>query len=623
MKIADYIAYYADGQVEVSPGVTYNLTDIINKSHRLLHAKFETATREGDFDPIFYRIAWVVHRTIVMASDIDLKDLNMYAMNPNAIPLIGLTKMGVRSHLLRTYFGKFVDKVLSEMSWFGTSITKRVNGQVETVDLRNIVRAPHIKDIQESGLAERQFLTLDEVRAKSWGNMDEVKEMFELLEKDGEHLLPIIEWWTFDDELYEEGHPKYKKLKKYHKVCKVYLDRSNNVPTSSKEAAEWDPFIELDCFITPEKKRRTSSKLREKLGEYEEMFPYEQADFFDAPGRWLSFGCGELLSGLQEHYNEKNNLYRKKDILDLRGIFVHKYTNNSNSLTQDYLDNLDTGTVLSMSTEEDFQRLVVDMKTSEFIATTDKLYELARLIMGISAQGTGEDLPSSVSATASVINNQSQQTTYDFVRERMHHYLVKLFMDGYFDDIIGEMTEEDMVVVLGDPREFEEIDKYFINNLVNYKVLQWKEDTGMYPTEEEVTALKEKLAMDIKGHGNMRFAELKKELIGKAGYIIEFAVNNEGFDVGRKVQNLLQLKNDPSFTGSREAIDAEIMQLMNMNPNMYRKTDAEKQAEAEAIRQQQMADAGMVAPANNASAITGGEMSSYTGEEQTMRANRV
>ena len=94
MKIADYIAYYADGQVEVSPGVTYNLTDIINKSHRLLHAKFETATREGDFDPIFYRIAWVVHRTIVMASDIDLKDLNMYATNPNAIPLIGLTKMG-------------------------------------------------------------------------------------------------------------------------------------------------------------------------------------------------------------------------------------------------------------------------------------------------------------------------------------------------------------------------------------------------------------------------------------------------------------------------------------------------------------------------------------------------
>lgn len=273
MKIADYIAYYADGQVEVSPGVTYNLTDIINKSHRLLHAKFETATREGDFDPIFYRIAWVVHRTIVMASDIDLKDLNMYATNPNAIPLIGLTKMGVRSHLLRTYFGKFVDKVLSEMSWFGTSITKRVNGQVETVDLRNIVRAPHIKDIQESGLAERQFLTRDEVRAKSWGNMDEVKEMFELLEKDGEHLLPVIEWWTFDDELYEEGHPEYKKLEKYHKVCKVYLDRSNNVPTSSKEATEWDPFIELDCFITPEKKRRTSSKLRAKLGEYEEMFP--------------------------------------------------------------------------------------------------------------------------------------------------------------------------------------------------------------------------------------------------------------------------------------------------------------------------------------------------------------
>lgn len=622
MKIADYIGYYADGNVEVSPGVSYNLTDIINKSHRLYHAKFESATSEGNFDPIFYRIAWVVHRTIVMSSDIDLKDLNMYAMNPNAIPLIGLTKMGVRSHLLRTYFGKFVDKVLNEMSWFGTCITKRVNGTVRTVDLRNIVRAPHIKDIQQSGLAERQYLTRDEVRGKKWANKPEVEEMFELLEKDGEHLLPIIEWWTFDDELGEEGEEGYEKLDKYHKVCKVYLDRSHNLPTSSTEAANWDPFIELDSFVTPEKKRRTSSKLREELGEYEEMFPYDQADFFDAPGRWLSFGCGELLSGIQEHYNEKNNLYRKKDILDLRGIFLHKYTNNSNSLTQDYLDNLDTGAVLSMAQDEEFQRLVIDMKTSEFIATTDKLYELARLIMGISAQGTGESLPSSVSATASVLNNQTQQTTYDYVRERMHHYLVQLFMDGYFDDIVEEMTADDLTVILGDPREFEELDKYFVNNLVNHRVLKWKEETGMYPTEQEVEELRQMFLQDHKKHGNMRFAELKKEIIGKAGYIIEFAVNNEGFDVGRKVQNLLQLKNDPSFTGSREAVDAEIMNLMNMNPNMYRKTDAEKAREAEAARQQMMIEAGVTAPANSA-AITPNEMNSYTGNEASMRANRV
>jgi hypothetical protein len=197
------------------------------------------------------------------------------------------------------------------------------NAVVRNNYFHDIVRAPHIKDIQESGLAERQFLTRDEVRAKSWGDMDEVKEMFELLEKDGEHLLPVIEWWTFDDELYEEGHPEHKKLDKYHKVCKVYLDRSNNVPENSKEAAEWDPFVELDCFVTPEKKRRTSSKLRKELGEYEEMFPYEQADFFDAPGRWLSFGCGELLSGLQEHYNEQKYHANQEYLSFCRGYFFH------------------------------------------------------------------------------------------------------------------------------------------------------------------------------------------------------------------------------------------------------------------------------------------------------------
>lgn len=631
MTIGDYIARYKEGIVEVSPGVLYSLRHIVDESYRLYHARFDDDGDESGFKKIFYRIAFIVHNSIVRGSDIDLKDLGMKAMNIMSVPIVGIMKMAVRSHLLRTYFGTFVDKVLNEMSWFGTIISKRVNGSVYTVDLRNIVRPPHISDIQESGIAEYVHYTFDQVYAKkdSWNNWDEVEKTIELASKEGLSGINVIEFWTFDTEI--NGNEIDGKV---HKVCKKYLDRERLQPQIAEEPNSpdlWAPYVSVEEFVTPYKKKRTSKTLIKKVGEYEELFPYNQQNFFDAPGRWLGFGVGELLSGLQEHYNEKWNLYRKKDILDLRGIFLHKYTDSSNSLTQDYLENLDTGTVLSMSNEEDFQRLVIDMKTSEFLATTDKLYELARLIMGISAQGTGEDLPSSVSATASVINKQVQQTTYDFVREKLHHYLVKLFTDGYFEDILTEIDDEDLSVIVGDPRELEELDKYFINNLVNAKVLEWKKKTGIYPSETEVDRLRQMLTEDMRSLGDTRYAKLTKELMDKAGYSIEFYVTNESQDIGRKIQSLLQLKADPTFTGSRAALDASILDLLGENPGQYRKTPEEKAAEMEATRMQmiqEMANAGgqnSISGATNGQSqpIAPGEMGKYTGEEQQMRSNRV
>jgi len=621
MRIQEYITEYKDGNVEVSPGVSYSITDVINESHRLFHSKYKGVEESSGFEELFYRIIWIVHNSIVRGSDIDLKDLNMRATNSMSIPIVGLMKLSVRSHLLRTNFGKFVDRVLNEMSWFGSVVTKRVNGSVRVVDLRNIVRDPSIKDIQEGGLAEKIWYTFDDLEAslKDFENKESVIETIELALSQGKTGLHVIEWWTFDK--YVKGNEIDGKI---HKVCKKYLDRSTVEPEESDTPDTWSPYLMLDEFVTPYKKKRNSKKLRKALGEHEEMFPYNQADFFDAPGRWLGFGSAELLAGLQEHYNEKWNLYRKKDVLDLRGIFVHKYSDRSNSLTQDYLDELDTGTVISMAQDEEFQRLVIDMKTSEFLATIDKLYELSRLIMGISAQGTGEDLPSSVSATASVINQQTQQTTYDFVRERLHHYLVGLFMDGYFEDILGEIEESDLSMIVGDPRELEELDRYFVENLVNSKAIEWKHKTGMYPTEKDVDMLKEMLINKQKQLGDMRFPELKKTLMDKVGYSIEFYVTNESFDSGRKIQNMMMMIQDPNFTGSRAAVEATILDLMNENAGMYRKTREEKEAEAEQQRQQMVME--MMAqqkPSNPATPVAIPEMGKYTNEEQVMRANRV
>jgi len=580
-NIQSFISEYEDMQVQVSPDVSYSLRDVINESYRLYNSKFQNETDSTGFQKIFYNIIWIVYRTIIMASDIDLKDMQMHSLNGQKLPIVNILKMALRSFLNKVNFGKTIDNIMNQMVWFGTSLVKRCKGKLEQVDLRNYITEPHIKDPQMRSHAENVFYTYDQMAyykddfKEHWA---EIEETWEVMQKGKENLFKVIEYWTWDE---IDG--------KTHKVCIKYLDRSELDPKNFKDAEEWDTYLELDKFITPYKKKRDSKEMRDKLGEHEEMFPYEQADFFDCPGRWMGMGCAEILAGIQEHYNEQYNLKRKKDILDLKGIFVHKYTTTSNSLTQEFLDNIETGDVLSMDMTEDLQRLIIDTKTGEFTQTVDKLYEIARLLMGIQATSAGEDLPSQT-ATAAVINKQAQQTTYDFVREQMHHFLVKIFQDGYFEDISNEFTSQDIINVVGDPKELQALDQILIDNAVNAEFERIKNETGMYPPAELYDQMKQQLAQQLQQMGDTRYPQIKKELMKNLEFFVEFFVTNEKFDKNIKIQNLIMMKQDPNFTGSREAVDAEIASLNDLNPAQFAKTDEERRREIEMMRQKAMAE---------------------------------
>jgi hypothetical protein len=616
LKFSSFITQYKDGEVQVSPGVTYSITEIIEQAHRNYNSKYVVPNDASGLERIFYNITWVVYRTIIMGSNVDLKDINFRSINGAKLLILNLLKMAVRSHLLRTYFGSYIDKVMGEFVWFGTSITKRVDGSVYTVDLRNIIRPPHIKDIQESGLAERMRWTYEKMQSKKedWKeHWDDIEHIWEGLQKENKNRFTLYEWWTFND--------------KGEKVCKVMLEKSTEDEKNAKP--EWEPYLELEEYKTPGKVRRASKRMAKKMGEFETLFPYEQIGLFDVPGRWLDFGCSEILQGLQEHYNEKFNLYRKKDILDLRGILVHKYTANSNSLTQEFLANQETGDVISMDVGEDLQRLVIDTKTAEFIASVDKLYELSRLMMGVTSQGTGEDQAATQTATMAVANQRTQQTTYDFVREKMHHFIQRLFANGFLEDIIDEMSQKEYKAIVGDSRDLEEMDSQLLDSAVDSHIKEMQLDpAGMAGLADAVTKMmgqaqinqmqdpmapgmtyeqaceavfkqmKDKGMADLRKQGDMRFPELKKEMLKDLDYYIEFYVTNETFDKGQKVQNLMAMKADPTFTGSRKALEEEILYLLDENPAAFRKTEEEKAAEMEQQRNQAMEAQGLMQPAN-------------------------
>lgn len=582
LKIEQFISDNQNMEVEVTPEVSYDLHDTILESHRLYNSKYQNETDTSGLQKIFYNIIWVIYRTIMMSSDIDLKDMNMRSMNGRGIKLLNVFKMAVRSHLLRTDFGTYVDEALSQLVWFGTSLTKRVDDELRTVDLRNYITQADVRDPQQRDHAEMVKYSYDEMKAmkdemddETWG---QVEDIWTNIRKSGASEFDVIEYWTLG---------QLKEDDETHKICIKYIDREVSRPDDYKDIDDWTPYLEIDRFVTPFTKKRTSKRLIKKLGAEEELYPYSQVNFFDVPGRWLGMGCAEILSGVQEHYNEKWNLYRKKDILDLRGIFVHKYTDSSNSLTQEFLDNLETGDILSMDVEEDLQRLAIDSKTGEFINSVDKLYEVARLLMGVTAQGTGEELPSSTTATVAAINQKTVQTTYDYVRERMHHFLVGIFEDGYMKTIIDELDQDELTAIIGDPRELKELDKYYVDNVVNREFANIN-DPEAYKAE------KDKLMAEMEKNEDMRFVELKKELMKDLEYVVEFYVTNEGFDKNVDIQTLQFMKQDTAL--SKKAIDGSILDMMNENPKQFEKTDEEKLDEIKLAMAGQVADQGATTP---------------------------
>lgn len=584
----DFIDAWENAELQITDKIRYKIRDVVNKNDELFHGKFENPN-DGTFTKIFYNIGFVIFRTVfqVIVKTIGTKDIQMHSLNGKGIQAIALLRLAIQSYLKRIKFGTF----LNDLCYFlkdGTTYVKIVDGMPIICNNHNIVRPPYGGTVQETGIGEKVIYSWQDMQShkkewkESWGQIEKLKEV---MDKKQVKDFIIYEYWNEHD---FDG--------KIHKGCIKYLDNQFTEPndrTRNQEPSEWQPYLELERFITPHKKKRTSKRMREKLGEYEELYPYKELHFIKVPGRTLAFSIFELIAGIIEAYNRKMNLHDKKDILDLMGIFKHKKNNASPSIAQQLLNNIQNGTVVEMEVDEDLDRLIIDTKTGELLASTDKLFELARQIVGVSMSGTGIDMPATTTATTAVLNKQSQQNTFEYAIEQVSIFLTELFDDFFLETILDELTAEDLIMVSGDKVEIEELDKFFTeqmalrNSEARYKQIEkekgdvsWDEVNML---EDLQTAEIQANLDELKKFGDKRWAELKKEVIKNLNYSFEFYVNNESFDKNTKIQNLLLMRQNTQLSSKK--IDMSLMDLMGENPKAFEKTPEEIKQEMDMLQQ--------------------------------------
>lgn len=580
---------YQEGQLQTTSKISYNVTSVIENNRALAHGKFENPDWGSGLEKIFYNIGWVYADGHYRGSNVNMKDLKVVSLAQENIGVAAFLRAAVYAHLKQTSFSTIIDIVRRDMINDGTALVKIVDGQIEVVDLLNVVIPPHVNSIQDSGLAEKVRYSWEKMKA----NKEEFKDHWEDIETLWEKMqiekineFTVYEWWT---------ETVFGKDKKIHKGCIRFLDQEMLRPSNLKTTDTWNPWLELDRFITPHKRKRHSKRLAKKLGEYEELYPYKEVHFVKLKGRWLGFSVFELVAGLQEDYNERRNIKRKRDLLDLRGIYVHQKGVGGASLSQEFLDNADVGTSVTIEQGETLERLSITHPPDEFISL-DKIFELGRQITGLTAQGTGEEVPAATTATVAIVNQKIGQTTADLIRDQLSIFISELFMDFYLETVIDELDEKEKVLLEGDNSILGEVDKLLVSWAIRREKTKYEQaNFGIPPTPEMIQQAEQEIMQELKGLGSNRWGYFKKEMIDNFEYLVDFSFTSESFDQGTKVKNIEAMLARPTLTLSRKKLEEAELDLIGMDGKRFGKTLEEIEME----KQQQMMAGQPIVAANS------------------------
>lgn len=595
MRVEDFISKYYNMSIEVAPNVTYDLRKIINDCHLVLNAQYERNPVEASgYENMKTRKEWVVLRTFLQGVDLDTKDAKISSNYPTRQFVLSLLRMIYNSHFNQTFFGEKIDEIKDATITFGSAIVKRYDGQIGVVDLRNYVTEPRISDPQKRRHVEYWPCSWEALQQykDEWKNWDEVEILWEHMSSEGVSEFNIVDFWTWED---IDG--------KTHKVCKRYVDRSLYNQEDSYRGIENGSFIEVDTFKTPYKLKSETEADKKKYGDYREMFPYEQIDLFKFPGRGLGVGVLELLRSVSIMYDMIFNLKAKMSIKALYGVIVYNAiidprTGTLSSLTQEQISSLVENGVVTIPQGASITNLRLD-QNGDFPLMEEKLYELMLQIIGITAQGTGQTVAASTSATQIQDNRLTENKVYEYAKERMHHGLTRLFKNGYSDDIIEGITQNNIISVTGDTREIRDMDKILIDNAINAWVVKTKEQTGLYPMEEEIAIARQNIENDLEQFGNSRFPEIKKELF-KISHFIEWNFVDESVDRKQRIDTLSALaneaKSDPNSDISVNKIREEQLNLVGLDAKNYKKSPEEKLEEQRAAQEQMIAEQGINQP---------------------------
>lgn len=584
-KFTNYLNANEQMLCTITSEVKYNIADVIRDDYRAINGQFKEDKFSDGTKKEYFNVSQVYATAIKSPTDIDTKDLGVHSEFKEAINAVGVVRGVIRHHLKVSDYGTLFNQVRDELVDFGHVILKKTKDGTKIVDLRNVIRPAHIMDIQKSGMCERhQYSYQDMLERKSrWeAHWNDIERLWEKMQISGENTFTVYEFWTIDE---FDGQ--------ITKGFIYYLDNQVCKPDErSQEFHSYMPHIELEREKTPWTVPCTNEKQRKELekrgflinGEMP-MYPYDEQRLLTIKGRWKGAGVYEITAPIRRAYNKVMNDKLHYDDTFHKGLYVHTKGVGGKSLTQAALNALENSGVVDLAPGAKLEQMRLTSLTTDFILSADKFFEFGRQLLGLTAQGTGEELPASMPATTAAINQQKSKTLFDAVIELQSLLWKRWFSNFELGDIMENLTYKKWVKIYGDENELREALEPFVTNYIYSEINKKATNRELgragiiTPTisKEDLEATKDDIFSRIINKSGT-FIEFTKELAKQSQFYLEFYVNNESFDKLAKIQTLMSLKADalvnPNSGMDPAEIEKELIDLLGLDPNRFKKKES-------------------------------------------------
>ena len=543
---------WEDGIVWVTDKVYYKMSGVIQRSRKNYLGKFD-----DEIDPVTGKKKISIPFTedmvesVVKNVNLNSVDINVNATNPNGHSSASIIRYLVSHFMRKGYFGETINEMIRQFCIDGTVVSKMMKNydkrikrqavKTNIVDLTNIFIDPSEKNIQEAGaVIERNVLRLSEVKDYPWENKEHIKGFTNI------GKLNNLSDITKTQVPYVEVFERWGELPKW---C----------VTSDRKDTEWIPTMAIVSNIDS---RPVVHKIIEnKKG----IKPYEEVRFRNVFGRWHGRGIGEILDRLQSYINEIVNLRMNKGRISQIGLF--KYRKGS-GITQQMLSSLIAGGGIPVTRMDDIQELnISDIKASSYRDEMN-IYLWGQRVTGAFDIGRGESLPASMPATTAVLQERGMRSGMDLIQENLGMFLSRMFERHLIPLILETIKDEEIVAIVGSPKELKEIDENYLNNLSNKETIKFFLENGYFPDPNFIEDFKSLFRENFDKLKRTRYLKINKKMLESWEYEIRVDVTGEAFNKAVMVQQLNSLlmgySRIPGANLDVDAIMKEALDLMGL-----------------------------------------------------------
>jgi hypothetical protein len=562
--VTDEVSQWKNGDVWVTDNVKYQMKEIVQKSRKNYLGKFDEPLDEiTGKKKIFVPLTEDMVETFVKNIDLDSADINIKTTNPNGYSAAVILRYLLNYFMRRNYFGELLNDMIRLFCTDGTIViktlknySKKIKSQVvknKIVDTTNFFIDPQEDNIQDAGsVIERNVLKVSEAKEYPWDNLDYLKGFNNISKINSIYGINSA---TNSEVPYSEVYERWGDLP------------GRLIPGYKGNKNDWVPSIVIVSNIY------RGPVVHKVIINEKGIKPYEECRFRKVFGRWHGRGIGEILATLQSYLNEVINLRLNKARISQIGLFKVR---KGSGITQQLLSSLVSGGVVPVTRMDDIQELATsDVKGSSY-NDEENAYRWGQRTTGAWDVGRGESLPSSMPATTAVIQERGMRSGMDLVQENLGMFLSRLFERHIIPLMLETIKDEEVISIVGSPEELKEIDKNYVNNVINKQILNHLIKNKEFPKPDFIEHLRGLYEENLKKFQKTRYFKVKKKMLEGWQYEVQVFVTGESFNKAVMVQQLNEmLLGYSKLPGANLDIDAimkEILDLMGLGGSRFIKS---------------------------------------------------